>query len=55
MNRKAEKSMMAKAHITVGIAAAFTAAMPNSIPEALPVITGASLGCLICDIDCETK
>ena len=47
--------MMAKAHITVGMAAAFTAAMPNSIPEALPVITGASLGCLICDIDCETK
>ena len=43
--------MMAKAHITVGMAAAFTAAMPGSIPEALPVITGASLGCLICDIE----
>ena len=47
--------MMAKAHITVGMAAAFTAVMPGSVPEALPVITGASLGCLICDIDCETK
>ena len=47
--------MMAKAHITVGMAAAFTAVMPDSIPEALPVITGASLGCLICDIDCETR
>ena len=47
--------MMAKAHITVGMAAAFTAAMPGSIPEALPVIAGASLGCLICDIDCDNK
>ena len=47
--------MMAKAHITVGMAAAFTAVMPDSIPAALPVITGASLGCLICDIDCETR
>ena len=46
---------MAKAHVTVGMAAAFTAVMPGSLPEALPVIAGASLGCLICDIDCETK
>ena len=47
--------MMAKAHITVGMAAAFTAAMPGSVPESLPVITGAAIGCLICDIDCEAK
>jgi len=46
---------MAKAHITVGMAAAFTAARPETIPEALPVITGAALGCLICDLDCDTK
>ena len=45
--------MLAKAHITIGMAAAFTAVMPGSVPEALPVITGASLGCLICDLDCE--
>jgi inner membrane protein len=47
--------MMAKAHISVGMAAAFTVMSPGSIPEALPVITGASLGCLICDLDCENK
>ena len=47
--------MMAKAHITVGMAAAFTIMSPDNIPEALPVITGASLGRLICDLDCENK
>ena len=47
--------MMAKAHITVGMAAAFTAALPGSVSEALPVVTGAAIGCLICDIDCEAK
>ena len=35
------------------MAAALTMAAPDSIPEALPVITGASLGCLICDLDCD--
>ena len=45
--------MLAKAHITIGMAAALTIAAPDSIPEALPVITGASLGCLICDLDCD--
>ena len=45
--------MMAKAHIAAGMAAAFTVMRPESIPEALPVITGAALGCLICDLDCE--
>jgi len=45
--------MLAKAHITIGMAAALTIAAPESIPEALPVITGASLGCLICDLDCD--
>jgi inner membrane protein len=46
--------MMAKAHIAVGMAAAFTLARPETIPEALPVVTGAALGCLICDLDCES-
>lgn len=45
--------MMAKAHVAVGMAAAFTITRPDTIPEMLPVITGASLGCLICDLDCE--
>ena len=45
--------MLAKAHITIGMAAALTIAAPESIPEALPVITGAALGCLICDLDCD--
>ena len=45
--------MLAKAHITIGMAAALTITAPDSIPEALPVITGASLGCLICDLDCD--
>ena len=47
--------MMAKAHITIGMAAAFTSTTPTTVPEALPVIAGASLGCLICDLDCDNK
>ena len=47
--------MMAKAHITVGMAAAAAIMMPRDISRALPVIAGASLGCLICDIDCDNK
>ena len=47
--------MMAKAHITVGMAAAASIMMPRDIAGALPVIAGASLGCLICDIDCDNK
>ena len=47
--------MLAKAHIAVGMAAAFTVVRPETLPEALPVITGGALGCLMCDIDCETK
>lgn len=47
------KYMMAKAHVAVGMAAVFTITRPDTIPEMLPVITGASLGCLICDLDCE--
>lgn len=46
---------MAKAHVTIGMAAAFTAIAPHTVPEALPVIAGASIGCLMCDIDCESK
>jgi len=46
--------VLAKAHITAGMAAAITIMAPGSIPEALPVITGASLGCLICDLDCDS-
>ena len=45
--------MLAKAHITLGMAVALAIAAPDSVPEALPVITGASLGCLICDLDCD--
>ena len=45
--------MLAKAHITIGMAAAFTIMKPETVPDMLPVIAGASLGCLICDIDCE--
>lgn len=45
--------MLAKAHIATGMAAAFTVIMPDNVYEALPVVTGAALGCLICDIDCD--
>ena len=47
--------MMAKAHVTVGMAAAFTIIAPHTVQEALPVVAGASIGCLICDIDSESK
>lgn len=45
--------MLAKAHITIGMAAAMTVMRPETVPEALPVIAGAAIGCLICDIDCD--
>lgn len=47
--------MLAKAHVTVGMAAAFTIMKPETVAEALPVIVGGALGCLICDLDCEVK
>lgn len=46
--------MLGKAHITIGMASALTVMMPESMPAALPVITGAAAGCLICDIDCDS-
>ena len=47
--------MLAKAHIAVGMAAAFSIMRPETVAEALPVIAGGALGCLICDLDCENK
>ena len=47
--------MLAKAHIAVGMAAAFSIIRPETVAEALPVIAGGALGCLICDLDCENK
>jgi len=47
--------MLAKAHIAVGMAAAFSIMRPETAAEALPVITGGALGCLICDLDCENR
>ncbi len=46
--------MLAKAHIAVGMAAAFSIVRPETVLEALPVIAGGALGCLICDIDCDS-
>ena len=45
--------MLAKAHVTVGMAAAFSIVRPETVAEELPVIAGGALGCLICDLDCE--
>ena len=47
--------MLAKAHIAVGMAAAFSIVKPETVADALPVIAGGALGCLICDLDCENK
>ena len=46
--------MLGKAHLAIGMAAAFTVVMPDNLPAALPVITGAAAGSLICDIDCDS-
>ena len=37
------------------MAAAFSIVRPETVAEALPVIAGGALGCLICDLDCENK
>lgn len=46
--------MLGKAHLTIGIASALTLMMPDNMPAALPVVTGAAAGCLMCDIDCDS-
>lgn len=46
--------MLGKAHLAIGMAAALTLAVPETLPAALPVITGAAAGSLICDIDCNS-
>ena len=43
--------MLLKTHIAVGMAAAFSIARPDTAAEALPVIAGGVLGCLICDME----
>jgi inner membrane protein len=52
-NNYGRRKMLAKAHVTVGMAAAFTIMKPETVAGALPVIAGGALGCLICDLDCE--
>lgn len=47
--------MLAKTHIAVGMAAAFSIVKPGTVAEALPVIAGGALGCLICDLDCDNS
>lgn len=37
------------------MAAAFTIMRPGSVAEALPVVVGGALGCLISDLDCENN
>ncbi len=37
------------------MAAVFSIVRPETAAEALPVIAGGALGCLICDLDCENK
>ena len=46
--------MLGKAHLAIGMAAAWSLAMPETVPAALPVIAGAAAGSLICDIDCDS-
>ena len=47
--------MMSTTHIVIGIAAALTVTQPDSAEALLPVIAGASVGSIICDIDCRGK
>ncbi len=47
--------MMAKAHIAIGMAAAYSIIGPDTLQEAMPVVAGSAIGCLICDLDCENK
>ena len=47
--------MMSTTHIVIGIAAALTVTQPDSLESLLPVIAGASVGSIICDIDCRNQ
>ena len=47
--------MMSTTHIVIGIASALTVFQPDSVEAVLPVLAGASVGSIICDIDCRSK
>lgn len=46
---------MSTTHIVVGMASALAICRPASVEALLPVIAGASVGSIICDIDCRSK
>jgi len=43
--------MMAKSHIAVGLAAATLVVAPATFKEVVPLVIGASVGSIICDLD----
>ena len=49
--RKAELEMLAGTHLTIGLASALAICDPRNIDQAAPVIIGAAVGSIICDMD----
>lgn len=47
--------MMAKTHLSIGLASALTILAPHDLTSGLAILTGASIGSVICDIDCGHK
>ena len=46
--------MMAKTHITVGIAASLAICMPTTPDEVLSAVMGGAIGGILCDIECRS-
>ena len=47
--------MMSLTHIVIGIASSLAICRPQSTEALLPVLAGASVGSIICDIDCRAR
>lgn len=45
--------MLSKTHIAIGTAGALTILQPQTIENACPVMVGAIVGSVLCDIDCK--
>ena len=45
--------MLSKTHIAIGVASSLTILAPETIQELCPIVIGASVGSILCDIDCK--
>lgn len=45
--------MLSKTHLAIGVASSLTILAPDTLQELCPIVIGASVGSILCDIDCK--